>query len=89
MSGYACGVRVVVESPFWEGPITGSITRPAVPVDEYKHGCSRVLRTPEGRTFRFWWVRFDSPAFDADGDGPYSEGEVDEEWLSLALPDEV
>lgn len=30
----------------------------------------------------FYWVRFDEPEQDVDGDGPYFEAEIDEADLS-------
>ena len=30
---------------------------------------------------KFYWVNFDEPQFDADGDGPYKGGEIKEEML--------
>ena len=35
----------------------------------------------------FYWVAFDVPQFDSDGDGPYGEAEVDSRYLD-PLPDE-
>lgn len=32
----------------------------------------------------FYWVDFDAPQIDADGDGPYAGGEIIETALTLA-----
>jgi hypothetical protein len=32
-------------------------------------------------TLIFYWVRFDQPHRDADGDGPYSEAEIESDYL--------
>jgi hypothetical protein len=32
-------------------------------------------------TLIFYWVRFDRPHHDADGDGPYSEAEIESDYL--------
>ena len=29
----------------------------------------------------FYWVEFDQPQIDADGDGPYDEAEIDSDYL--------
>jgi hypothetical protein len=29
----------------------------------------------------FYWIKFDLPQMDADGDGPYAEAEIDENYL--------
>ncbi len=31
----------------------------------------------------FYWVKFDEPQLDADGDGPYHEAEIDSDYLNL------
>jgi hypothetical protein len=36
---------------------------------------SRLTETTHGRS-RFYWIAFDEPQFDADGDGPYVSAEV-------------
>jgi hypothetical protein len=36
------------------------------------------------RIITFYWIWFDEPQDDADGDGPYKGGEVDEDALELA-----
>jgi hypothetical protein len=33
------------------------------------------------RVLTFYWVNFDEPQRDADGDGPYAGGEIDEDYL--------
>jgi len=33
------------------------------------------------RARRTYWIRFDEPQLDADGDGPYSDSEVLERYL--------
>ncbi|VXB31771.1 conserved hypothetical protein [Frigoribacterium sp. 9N] len=37
-----------------------------------------------GGSARTWWVEFDSPQIDRDGDGPVSQAQVAERWLRLA-----
>ena len=33
--------------------------------------------------YLFYWVKFDEPQLDADGDGPYHEAEIDSDYLNL------
>ncbi len=33
------------------------------------------------RVHRFYWVVFDEPQWDAEGDGPYQEAEIDSDYL--------
>ena len=44
-----------------------------------------IRRTVEGikGPIEFYWVIFDNPQHDGDGDGPYCEGEVEAEYISL------
>ncbi|ROS62224.1 hypothetical protein EDF38_1328 [Frigoribacterium sp. PhB160] len=39
-----------------------------------------------GGSARTWWVEFDSPQIDRDGDGPVERAQVAERWLRLAPP---
>jgi len=51
----------------------------------------RIVAHPDGSAFgevetrqgtqRAWWVVFDEPQLDADGDGPYRESQVMEKYL--------
>ena len=39
-----------------------------------------------GGSARTWWVEFDSPQLDRDGDGPVQSAQVPEKYLRLAPP---
>jgi hypothetical protein len=43
-------------------------------------GHCRFVRGRSG-PIKFYWVEFDEPQMDADGDGPYSAGEIDADML--------
>ena len=45
-------------------------------------GCARSFAGAK-RMLTMVWVVFDSPLMDGDGDGPYREGEIEAEELSL------
>ncbi|MCP3922013.1 MAG: hypothetical protein GY714_05435 [Desulfobacterales bacterium] len=44
-----------------------------------------VRRFVQGRkgTIEFYWVEFETPQNDGDGDGPYAAGEVEVEYITL------
>jgi hypothetical protein len=41
----------------------------------------RGVSTPRG-TRRFYWIVFDSPHLDAEGDGPYQESEILDKYIA-------
>lgn len=48
-----------------------------------KHiGCPRSVESTSGM-LEFYFVTFDTPQIDADGDGPYDGGEIDARYLVL------
>lgn len=71
-------VRVIRDPQFGPGPW------PAEPT-------GRIVASPAGELFtevetrqgpeRTWWIEFDEPQRDADGDGPYRESQVMERYL--------
>jgi hypothetical protein len=79
------GTRVIVAShPSWPDGATGTVRPfPTVVADlcDQSDGCSRVVQGRQG-PLTFFWVVFDAPVRDGDGDGPYQEGEIRSEYLS-------
>jgi hypothetical protein len=45
-------------------------------------GIHRMVKGRKG-PIEFFWVVFDEPQHDGDGDGPYMGGEVEAEYISL------
>lgn len=45
-------------------------------------GIKRTVKRKK-RSIVFYWVKFDTPQTDTDGDGPYSEGEIEAEYIKL------
>lgn len=43
-------------------------------------GCSKEEKSLQG-LLTFFWVDFDEPQIDADGDGPYFAGAIDSRFL--------
>lgn len=77
----ALGTRVqVTNSPFWPGDPAGRLAAAPAPVVDLGGGWQGHFRwVPERSGLRrYYWVHFDTPQIDSDGDGPYSAGEVEE-----------
>jgi hypothetical protein len=69
----------------WPEACTGRITAPPEIALRLEggwlwKGCRRVVRGRKG-PIEFYWVSFDQPQRDGDGDGPYLVGEVETEYL--------
>ena len=45
-------------------------------------GVHRFVKERKG-LIEYYWVRFEKPQKDSDGDGPYKEGEIEAENLEL------
>ena len=48
----------------------------------WENDYSRKVKTRNGEKL-FYWIRFDSPQLDADGDGLYREAEIEKRFLEL------
>lgn len=74
---------------FWAKGAKGTISAPPDAVTSLSgawddEGLTRQEGSALG-THTVYWVWFDEPQFDADGDGPYSGGQVWENALSLLV----
>lgn len=71
---------------FWAKGATGTISEPPDAVlnlsGAWDGGITRQETSSLG-THTVYWVWFDEPQFDADGDGPYRGGQVWETALTL------
>ena len=75
----------IAENYHWAKNATGTILNPPnyiLEISEEWDGISRKIKTPKGKLV-FYWVIFDEPQFDSDGDGPYAEAEIDSQYLKL------
>lgn len=71
---------------FWAKGATGTISSPPDAVTSlsgvWDHGLTRQETSALG-THTVYWVWFDEPQFDADGDGAYKGGQIWETALTL------
>jgi hypothetical protein len=84
---FSSGDRVrVSEKFFWAKAATGRISAPPDAVislsGPWDAGLTRQETSALGE-HTVYWVWFDEPQFDADGDGPYRGGQIWESALSL------
>jgi hypothetical protein len=68
----------------WKGNFTGKIALPPK-IDFFKdHNNNHFRKIKIGkREIIFVWVVFDNPQYDADGDGHYSEAEINTDYLEI------
>lgn len=86
-TGFSAGDRVRVSHDFfWAKGATGRISAPPDAVTSisgaWDGGLTRQEVSALG-TNTVYWVWFDEPQHDADGDGPYSGGQIWETALTL------
>lgn len=86
---FKSGDKIIVEGD-WNFPKTfsGTISEPpdtAVILAENSQPWSGIQRFIKGRKnlLKYYWVKFDKPQYDSDGDGPYYEGEVEDTYIKL------
>lgn len=83
-SSFRAGDRVRISPSYhWAQGVMGVVQPPPDYVVGLADGWAGLERTVQGRVrpLRFYWVEFDVPQRDADGDGPYFAGEIDAEYL--------
>lgn len=89
MTVFSSGDRVRVSDDFfWAKGATGTISAPPDAVTNLSAAWGRSLTRQEVSalgTHTVYWVWFDEPQFDADGDGPYPGGQIWETALSLMI----
>jgi hypothetical protein len=84
---FKAGDRVIVADDFfWAKGATGTISRPPKEVTmlsgPWDDNLTRIERSALGEA-KVYWVWFDEPQRDADGDGPYKGGQIWESALTL------
>jgi hypothetical protein len=83
---FVIGDRIRISTQYhWAQGVTGTIKEPPEPVNRMVEGWQgpwRIVEALKG-PLRFYWVEFDEPQRDAEGDGPYFGAEIDSAFLSL------
>jgi hypothetical protein len=84
---FSAGDKVSISKDFhWAKGATGTIAQPPDAVTaiggRWDGGLTKSVSTARGPV-TVYWVWFDEPQRDADGDGPYSGGEIWESALTL------
>lgn len=64
---------------------TGKIVEPPDYIVENSDGWKGIVRKVDSLKgiLLFYWVKFDEPQIDSDGDGHYDEAEIDSNYLAL------
>lgn len=78
----------VLPTYHWAQGAMGTISEPPEflrVVSQTDHPWEGPHRFVKGRKgpIEFFWVLFDMPQYDADGDGPYQRGEIDVDAMEL------
>ncbi|MGI8848818.1 MAG: hypothetical protein ACR2HT_01460 [Pyrinomonadaceae bacterium] len=75
----------ISENYHWAKNAVGVVTQPPDYIVEMSDGWRGNIREVESLRgiLSFYWVKFDEPQLDADGDGPYHEAEIDSDYLNL------
>ena len=87
MSKFKANDRIRVSTDFfWAKGASGIVSEPPQQViglsGPWDDAISRIENSALG-SHRVYWVVFDEPQLDADGDGPYRAGSIWEESLTL------
>jgi len=81
---FSVGDQVKVSDGYsWARGALGTVVQPPDAVVEMSggwHGPYREVASLRGMLI-FYWVEFEHPHRDADGDGPYSEAEIESDYL--------
>jgi hypothetical protein len=79
------GDRIKIsENYHWAKNEIGEITKPPDFITELADGWKqnvRVVKYLNGDLF-FYWVKFDNPQLDSDGDGPYQFAEIESNYIT-------
>jgi hypothetical protein len=73
----------ISEDYHWASGELGTVMQPPGYVVNFADGWDGVYRKVSSLkgTLIFYWIKFDLPQMDSDGDGPYAEAEIDSNYL--------
>jgi hypothetical protein len=81
---FLIGQKVKIAANYWwASNVIGVISAKPYVIegdDSWVENYHKTMKTPQGEK-KYYWVKLDSPCLDADGDGPYQEGEFDSDFL--------
>lgn len=88
---FSLGDRIIISNKhYWAKNATGTVSIPPKLIsrknqDKLKSKTwYRCIQTQKGE-LHFYWIEFDTPQIDADGDGPYKSGEIESSVLTLLV----
>jgi hypothetical protein len=85
-TNFSIGSRIKISEGYsWAKNAIGTVSTPPDVIREISEGWKdncREVKTLKGKVICYW-IKFDRPHFDSDGDGPYSEAEIESEYLCL------
>jgi hypothetical protein len=87
MSKFKANDRIKVSQDFfWAKGAFGTISEPPAEITAvsggWDEGLTRLEKSALGSN-KVYWVWFDEPQLDADGDGPYRGGQIWEDSMTL------
>jgi len=88
---FTVGSRIKIsENYHWAKNATGEIAQPPNFIVEMSDGWNGIARKVSSlkSILLFYWVKFDEPQIDADGNDHYHEAEIDSNYLSLLVEKE-
>jgi hypothetical protein len=85
---FSIGDRIKISEHYsWAKNAIGTVSKPPDVIREISDGWKDNFREIKllNEIGICYWIKFDQPHYDADGDGPYSEAEIESKYLSLLV----
>ena len=81
---FSLGDRIRISDEYhWAQGVLGTVIEPPGFVVNFADGWDGLHRNVPSLKgmLTFYWIKFDIPQMDSDGDGPYHQAEIDSEYL--------